>query len=598
MNKYTLLDGMELYENSLTDRLALSNFRTSLIRYTLPILGFVLSSSSVKRLHQKDIEYAKQFLSSIELSDDLSNNLKKAQNNLLDAMSLSFANKRHQRQNLSKFIQFLVDKNLLNNLENKDHPKPKRIRNLTVDLGLYEKNKIKDSLRYAKNKLILSLRPEDYLDDYPSNQTELRRIEKELNELYEFELKEKRKVSADQTIEYLKRIYGWQYKTHKDLTQISFKNFIKVINSPIDISSFKSIDEYFIAKGKAEYLAKQEAKRLIKFLNKFFADYNINGASSRNQYIGCLISLAKYLHQEVTDFEMAEDYNDIPVIRTLRVFRRKSKKETKKITPDVITWEIVMKALYEIKDRADRTHYEERSRTSGNIIKRKIGDERRAKLLQDFLILGFLTLVPPCRVRIIRDLRIGETLKHGVFEKGIFIDISKLEDKSAAKYYIHLQPEDYKTGSYYGEWLGEFPNFQFPDGKTFYSYLDKYIYSGFRDALVKDSQYLFVAPRKLSPFTTKDISIKIQQLFLSSTNYKISPHKLRTIFRTYLTNQKATSDELKSAAFWMRHSNKMAVTTYTQQTLSEKLAPGLEAIITINKNLLDRSTQQHNNQTS
>jgi hypothetical protein len=52
---------------------------------------------------------------------------------------------------------------------------------------------------------------------------------------------------------------------------------------------------------------------------------------------------------------------------------------------------------------------------------------------------------------------------------------------SEARYYIHLQSEDYKTGDSYGEWLGEFPNTEFPDGSRFYDYLNKWLFRGYQD---------------------------------------------------------------------------------------------------------------------
>jgi hypothetical protein len=106
----------------------------------------------------------------------------------------------------------------------------------------------------------------------------------------------------------------------------------------------------------------------------------------------------------------------------------------------------------------------------------------QAKSLQRFVLLGLFALVPPSRQRVIRELELGRTLKYGIFEHGRFIPFEKMANPSEAKYYVHLQPEDYKTGDSYGEWLGEFPNTEFPDGSKFYDYLNRWLFQCYQDA--------------------------------------------------------------------------------------------------------------------
>ncbi len=85
------------------------------------------------------------------------------------------------------------------------------------------------------------------------------------------------------------------------------------------------------------------------------------------------------------------------------------------------------------------------------------------------------------------------------------------------------------------------------------------------------------------------MSEKVGYIFSGTILCYVSPHKLRTIFRTHLEKIGASQQEINSAAFWMRHSPDIARKFYTKQTLDEKLAPGVRAIAEINSKFLKDS---------
>jgi hypothetical protein len=89
---------------------------------------------------------------------------------------------------------------------------------------------------------------------------------------------------------------------------------------------------------------------------------------------------------------------------------------------------------------------------------------------QRFLSLAFFVLIPPDRARTVYELEVGRTLVWGHFQEGIFVATDNQEHPTAA-WFIHLQPEDYKTGAAYGEYWGSIPNESFGDGTCFYDYI-------------------------------------------------------------------------------------------------------------------------------
>jgi integrase len=169
----------------------------------------------------------------------------------------------------------------------------------------------------------------------------------------------------------------------------------------------------------------------------------------------------------------------------------------------------------------------------------------------------------------------------------------------ATKYYIHLQPEDYKTGDIYLEWLGEFPNTEFPDGTRFYDYLNRWLFQGYQDAngewhgmreLVASSGVKTVFARGImgDPHNTTTMSGKVRKIFTRWTGVPITPHDLRHLYRTYIDDPAtgASAEEKESAAYWMRHSSQMAAKTYSHLNNEQKLRAGAQLSARINQSLL------------
>jgi hypothetical protein len=168
-----------------------------------------------------------------------------------------------------------------------------------------------------------------------------------------------------------------------------------------------------------------------------------------------------------------------------------------------------------------------------------------------------------------------------------------------AKYYIDLQAEDYKTGKTYKEWRCDFPNTEFPDGSKFYDYLNRWLFCGYQDesgewhgmreVLASAGERTVFVTRKAGRALTKaSMYQKITRIFSRWTGVPVSPHDLRHIYRSYIDDPAtgATSEEQKSAAYWMRHSSEMAK-KYSHLDNEKKLQAGTQMAERLNRQLLN-----------
>lgn len=595
----SILNFWKLHENN---RLAKSNLTTCLFKYTFPSMGFSLNERSIARLHPEDKKLALNFAKNIKVDSDLPEKLLNALASNLKRSDVSNSNKRHQKKVLNQFIDFLsIYKNTVKKPKSEQPIEAKKVYVQVCDRShIQEYKSNKPSNKLAKGKIQISFIESDYIGDNKEIKKELKRIQKEFEQFEYYLLNELkvRKATADMYKTQLKIILGWLYKEKNvNLDQISFDKLIKFHNVNINIHDFENTNEYYITKGKIIHKARQDTQHTIDLLNEFFVNY-APSKRTKEIYIIAFQNLSKFLYKDVTDIYWADNYEDIPIIQRLRIFYKNLPKESKRINPELISWEEVIKVLKELRRRADTFHIEslEKKITKTSLKKRPRNRNTMAKELQRFIILGLLVLVPPSRSRVIRELQIGKTFKHGLFKDGVFIPKDKLKDSSQAKYYIHLQPEDYKTGAKYGEWLAAFPNYEFKDGKKFYDYLDRWIYQGNREWLMTDADstnnhdYLILGGVNGQPLKAPAFGRAVATIFKYITGESVHPHKLRTVFRTYLVNKGASKAELESAAFWMRHSTETANSNYTKQTLDEKLAPGAAIAQKLNSELLGSIT--------
>ncbi len=597
MSSRTLLDTWEEFKTSGVKDLSL--YQTALFRFTLPRLGGQKPSGS--RLRSKEIAAALQTLASIPISPDIGEQLSEAQKETFTLLKTSKERQRQPRYYLKQFIDWSIKNQFFPSAKSPEEKLP---------YTFYPKeiNRIKITNRVGNHKFALSLDVADYATEplQPEQiQQHLKRINQEFIHFRKYQIisQGNRKVSVDGLEGYLKRILGWFYREKGvSLSDLSLSKLVPFIRLNLQIQEFDSEENpwqsQIAAKTKALENIKNEAKHLINLMEELFAWLD-NPPSIRTKqfYIQSLIVYSKYVYRSETDKTMALNFGDIPLINHLKVFHKEvdsGKHKASNSNLKYLPWSQVLEVLNKLRFEA------ELETVKDGTYRRKRPLSARAKSLQDFVMLGFFVLVPPPRQRVIRELELGRTLKYGDFKNGRFTSFEKMANSGEAKYYIHLQPEDYKTGDTYGEWLGEFPNTKFPDGSKFYDYLNRWLFQGYQNESGEwhGMRELIAAPGEKTVFVRQNtgkscdretVCQKITSIFTRWTGVPISPHDLRHLYRTYIEEPAtgATTEEKESAAFWMRHSSEEAKRTYAHLDCEQKLRVGAEMAKRLNQQLLN-----------
>jgi hypothetical protein len=595
MNNRTLLDAWKAFKVSGSKDISV--YQSALFRFTLPGLGGRKPTGS--RLTSKEIAIALNTLALIPISPDIDDRLREAQKQTFDLLNTPKNRQRQPRYYLNHLIDW--------GIENQFFPSSIKAPKEKPQYTFYPDKiiRVKATNRGKTNKFVFSFDVGDYAAEPLQTeqiQQHLQRINAELTSFKKHQIQRMREVSADKYELCLKRILGWFYH-EKDvpLTEISLGNLVPFIQLNFQMREFASEENPWSSKTIAEAEAldsiKYEAKRLINLMEEFFGWLeNPPSYRTKQAYINALIAYSKYVYRSETDKTIALNFEDIPITRHLKAFHKEvenGKKNNSNSSHKYLPWQEVLEVLENIRFEANL----ETIKDGKSQKKRPLSAQ--AKSLQKFLLLGLFVLVPPSRQRVIRELELGRTLKYGIFEHGRFTSFEKMTNPSEAKYYVHLQPEDYKTGNSYGEWLGEFPNTEFPDGSKFYDYLNRWLFQGYQDAngewhgmreliATPGVKTVFVGDITGRSYTTAEITSKIRSIFTRWTGVPIAPHDLRHLYRTYIDDPAtgATAEEKESAAYWMRHSSQMAAKTYSHLNNEQKLRAGSQMAERLNQHLL------------
>ncbi len=597
MNNGTLLNMWESFENSGSKDISLC--RSALFRFTLPGLGGRKASGA--RLSSKEIAAAHKTLASIDISPDIADRLIEAQKQTFALLNTPKERQRQPRYYLKQLIDWSVKNDFFFSAKLPEE-KPQYI--------FYPNkiNRVKTTNRGKNHKFTFSFEVDSYAKELLTTeqiQQHIQRINQELTlfKKHKTTAQGNRPVTAKNNKVYLKLILGWLYQGKGvSLADISLSKLVPFIRLDFKIREFESEENPWlsqtIAKAKALENIKDEAKRLVTLMKEFF-EWLKNPPSTRTKqlYIDALIAYSKYVYRSETDKTLALDFEDIPLINCLKVFHKEvknGKNSNSNSSDKYLPWTDVLEVLEKLRFEADLAT---RARESLRI-QRSLS--ARAKSLQDFVLLGFFVLVPPSRQRVIRELELGRTLKYGIFENGRFTSAEKMANPSEAKYYIDLQPSDYKTGDTYGVWQSAFPNTEFPDGSKFYDYLNRWLFRGYQD---ENGQWhgmreVIAAPGEKTVFVKQNVGVshdaksmylKIRNIFTRWTGVAITPQDLRHLYRTYIDDPAtgATPEEKESAAYWMRHSSQMAKKTYSHLDNEQKLRAGAQMSERLNRQLLN-----------
>ena len=601
MSRPTWFQAIQLIRQEFSDA---NQIEATVRRVFLPCHGFSLAGS---RATKAEMQQAEVFMESEDLPNLSEQQWMESLEQYLVDSSLTNSPRRSSRCYGKKFIAHLKNQGWLISTE---QPKRRSVKDLYLKRrhpdAVVDKSYISKSKVYKQPRISLSFQADDYLEVYQGRfpnlkdtellkiiQKELERIKKEQQDCLNFLIYRDKdplsKGSQRNWLAQIDRLLGWRFHRCQDLAEVGLEKIIPVVNLKVSLEDFEdNLNDYYIAKGKAEQKAKKAANHTIDFLKDFFRYYgNRYKTSSKIFYIEALTSTAKFLYDSITDNTDFSNYKDIPVICKLGILRQNLPKAPPEIQNLPLTWNESVLILKELKKRFD-DHFYYVQKGNGEVDRYKREIAQMAKDLERFLALSLLVIIPPLRCRTLAELELGRTIRCGLLnDSGSFIPRENLTESSLAKYYYHMMPNDYKTGKIYGEIFVQLPNCNFDDKTCFYDYLNQWFFEGYRDSLLvhqQNHQCMFVKLNKshkslpgdpMKPNNFADLIYIITKQF---TGIRVGPHTFRKIYRTHLINSNATSQELASAAFFMQHTEEMAAKSYTIQTLNEKTSPILNFI--------------------
>ncbi len=608
----------ERYKKFLRDSNQLNYLKptsSAIVRFLAPSLGGL--SIKGKRASEKEIEASFEFLKKIPVSVLGENAVKTCLENI----------DRQPRCNISKMINWAKEKGwILPDEENKpeylyrfrqvgdarpsdrlDISEKKytdKTNGKTVMLGLFEEDFfILPNPSFSE----LSLPPLSWLprktgvflvwiqliEVLPKYYLGSVRLEQELTDLKKFFLNflNLQPVTAKNYYENLLRFLGWLHRVKKvplaDLSIASLVPFVKLkfnLSNCLDSSNNPNFQEKIFKEALAKEKAKELAKEKADLLEEYCSDSRMYPGTVMRQFTTA-INIAKFVyHKETEEFKLNGGFEDIPFVKEFSnkrlIYERQIRQPGGKVktliaqSEKIIPWNDVLKAVD--KARVEATlewKYYKRHRSKNKSEKVKIDRTKRkpegiAGSFQSFMILALMTAIPPRRPRVYYELEMGRTFLYGNWVDGKFVAAKKMKNPQDASYWLHLQPDDYKTGKTYGEYWGKIPNIIYSDGVSLYSYIDQWL-TKWRPLFAKSHNYFFTQNND-RPFNSSSWGKRFARTIYHFTNEKMNPHSMRHSLVTYLKDQGTPHETMQALAYAMAHSEETQAKIYNQQEQKNK----------------------------
>ena len=423
---------------------------------------------------------------------------------------------------------------------------------------------------------------------YPNDYVNLN-LQEELKvfKLFREEVFNVSKETLNRNIIVIYQFLGWLHRYKNiPLEKLSLTSIIYFTKLNVLIKDFKN------KQGKVNYqkftlqkaVARQEGIDLSNENMDLIKEYiNFVAGHPRTRLVAmtALIAVAKFVFRDEVGTDEYIDDTELPIVKRLNQLTNTISKSLQSI-PDVIPHEYKSISWYEAISVLEILR--KRFHCLFTISISKLGYSQSKKRetqaimndLQLFLSLSLMLLIPTDRARTYFELEIGKTFVYGLHVDNRFVPVEKLTDKNEAIWYIHLLPDDYKTGKHYKEYWGVIPNVIFEDGQKLYDYVDTWINQG-RDCQQKcNHKYFFRGINNYLPLNGCAWTSRIKNIFVNETNIPVTPKEIRKMYITHINNQGATNAELKGAAMAMHHSQRMQESVYNSQTVFDRVAPIME----------------------
>lgn len=417
-----------------------------------------------------------------------------------------------------------------------------------------------------------------------------------------------RPTTINKYIEEFMRFLGWQHRFEgvplEDLTLAKLIPFVSVKPHHRDIvaqgytEDVSYIEDLVYQQEALDQKARAAAQNLAAQLERYF-EFHADCVRTQHKISQIMVYLAEFVYRDEID-RLGLDRQitlKIPVIKRLRDIQASRARLVRSTAPvnsyegRSIPWRQVFDVLKQQQRKADEPYAYFTQVSHG---KEYLGRNKRPKTaiardMQTFLILLFFVAIPPDRVQGIQSLELGKTLIQGGFEAGEFIPIERMAIPGEAKWYVQLKSDQYKTGKSYGNYWGEVPNVPLGQGKSFYDYLDLWVYQH-RPIFEPNHNFLFVKTQNRldkarvgEPLTRGNITHYVRGVFSVYADIPVPPQVMRSMFATYLNQVGASEAELEAAAAAMHHSRSTQRLHYDRQDKINKV----QSVIELNRCLFD-----------
>jgi hypothetical protein len=345
-------------------------------------------------------------------------------------------------------------------------------------------------------------------------------------------------------------------------------------------SNEEAYNKYLLNNAITQMVAKAKARKTAQ-LARDYLEFLGNHPSSRQLAINVWMTVVKFVFRNDIGTEDFGEEQDIPAWRQLNKISKELAKEVRNASPSVphknksTTWEKAWEVLLFVQSLVPDENPQPRYNPDGSIHK-PCPARIAANNLQRFLSLVVMIILPPNRPRTYYELEIGRTFIYGVCAGEEIIPVEKMSNPQNAKWYIHLTRDDYKTGKIYGTWNAELPNISFPNGKTLYWYIERWLTWGRELHQKVEHNFFFRGTVSYKPLDSNNWRNRIVNIFEERIGIPVSPKEFRKMYVTFLKDSGASEAELEGAAWMMQHSRLMQSKIYDQQDKANKARPAID----------------------
>jgi len=631
-----IFEALEIAQQELSQ---FSLIQTSLLRYLVPEWGGPEAKPG------EQVSYAAtEFLRTVPL-EKLCDALR-MQERYFERIGANKACRRRNRCYLKKLVEWAQQKRWPGIHEPQARePQFNRFNKPKGQRRIYAQDLRTTNLKHPKS-YSLGTQPGDYLVIDGKNVLANLRLDRELQELKEFGAKFRKPKQVEQQIHQLRAIFGYLHRIENlDSKSLCFDLLIPFVQLRFSEEDFAGTEAFAVnarglmldpvraeqtlamAEAMAQRQAKKKAEVTIKAVESFFTWRQTVLAecgqpeglapASKRDVLGAVILASKYQFRDQTDPEETDSFEDVSVIRRLRLKTNEEVLDTKKTQKQIrkrsVSWAQAMNVFE--KQRLQALEYYLATRDAsckGGKLVRHRSDTSIAVDCQKFVVCGLMVLIPTDRQQTYRLLEAGKTFRNGFFldEDGEeFVDQGIPSDPNKANFWINLV--DFKTAETYGEFWYPVPNPQFADGTTFYQYIVSFLWGfwdeaglfpcyhkgedkhwqgaideagnrcGWRAALQPQHDLVFTMPTAKTPFNDGAFGHMIRSLFVRFTQetgkaVPVTPNSFRHMLSTYLDRLGIGGEEEKSFSYVLHHSPEMHREKYVYRDNMTRIAPAVK----------------------